>query len=112
MSQHEGKRDMRRSRFVSRIPFVSRIVVVMAAALVAVSALMGVPDTSAPAYSTVAVVSDSSPATPLSEAKCKKRCKRHYRVSDSDLKYLSSHDVESVATLGTVLAVIALAAVI
>lgn len=103
---------MRRTRIVPRIPVVSRIVVMMAAALVAVSALIGLPDQSSPSYSTVAVVSDTAPATPLTTGKCKKKCKKKYRVSNSDLKNLSNDDLESVATLGTVLAVIALAAVI
>lgn len=103
---------MPRTRVVSRIPFASRTVVMMAAALVAVSALIGLPDQSSPGYSTVAVVSDTAPATPLTAAKCKKKCKRKYRVTDADLKNLSPDDVESVAALGTVLAVIALAAVI
>jgi hypothetical protein len=106
---------MPRIRVVSRIPVVSRLVVMMAGALLAVSALIGLPDGSAPGYSTVAystmaysTVGDTSPATSLSTAKCKKKCKR-YRVSDSDLKNLSDNDV---AALGTVIAVIALAAVI
>lgn len=101
---------MPRTRVVSRIPVVSRLVVMMAAGLLAVSALIGLPDGSAPGYSTVAytTVGDTAPATPLSTAKCKKKCKK-YRVSDSDLKNLSENDV---AVLGTMLAVVALAAVI
>ena len=108
---------MPRTMVISRIPVVSRIVVMMAAGLLAVSALMGLPDASAPSYSTVAYstvgpLSDTSPAAPLSTGKCKKKCKKKYTVSDADLKNLSDDDLTSVATLGTVLAVIALAAVI
>lgn len=111
---------MPRTRVISRIPAVSRIVVMMAAALVAVSALAGLPEAQSPGYpttgystagySTVAQLSDTSPATPVVTGKCKKRCKKRY--SDADLKHLTNGDVESVAMLGTVLAVIALAAVL
>ena len=103
---------MPRTRVISRIPILSRIVVMMAGSLLAVSALVGLPEASAPSYSTVAVVSDTAPATPLSTSKCKKRCKKRYNVRDSDLRHLSNGDVESVAALGTILAVIALAAVL
>jgi hypothetical protein len=106
---------MPRTTVVSRIPGVSRVVVMMAVALLAVSALIGLPDgrqVSEASYSTVAVVSDTAPSTPVSTAKCKKKCKKKHYYSDSDLKNLSDRDLESVATLGTVLAVIALAAVI
>jgi hypothetical protein len=106
---------MPRTTVVSRIPGVSRVVVMMAVALLAISALIGLPDgrqVSGASYSTVAVVSDTAPSTPVSTAKCKKRCKKRYNVRDSDLRNLSEGDLESVATLGTVLAVIALAAVI
>jgi hypothetical protein len=102
---------------MSRIPGLSRIVMVLAASLVALCAAVGVPDASAPSFTTVAQVSDTSPGSPLAASKCKSRSgkkgcryKRHY--SDADLRNLSNGDLETVATLTTVLAVIALAAVI
>lgn len=108
---------MPRTRVISRFPVVSRVVMMMAASLVAVSAAVGLPDDTAPGYSTVAQVSDSSPDAPPSVAKkCKssgkKGCKKKVSYSDADLKNLSNDDVEAVAALGTVLAIIALAAVI
>lgn len=101
-----------------RIPAVSRLVVVLVASLIAVSAAIGVPDVSAPTFSPVAQVSGTSPDTPLSVAKkCKsysgkKGCKNTVKYSDADLRNLSDEDLESVAVLGPVLAVIALAAII
>jgi hypothetical protein len=104
---------------MSRIPGVSRIVMVLAASLVALCAAVGLPDDSAPTYSTAAVVSDTSPGAVVGTAKCKSRSgkkgckyKGKYKYSDEDLRNLSDGDLETVATLGTVLAVIALAAVI
>ena len=102
---------------MSRIPGVSRIVMVLAASLVALCAAVGVPDDSAPTYSTVAVVSDTSAGAVVGTAKCKSRsgkkgCKYKHNYSDEDLRNLTDGDLESVAALGTVLAVIALAAII
>ncbi|HEY9417511.1 MAG TPA: hypothetical protein VIQ30_22360 [Pseudonocardia sp.] len=100
------------TRVIPRIPVASRIVLMMVTAVLAVAALASLPDASAPQYSTVAVVNDTSPAAPVSAGKCKKKCKKRYDVRDADLKYLRNGDVGSVAVLGTVLAVVALAAVI
>ena len=102
---------------MSRIPGLSRIVMVLSASLVALCAAVGLPDASAPSYSTVAQVTVTSADSPVAAKKCKsrngKKCgnyKRHY--SDEDLRNLTDGDLESVAALGTVLAVIALAAII
>jgi hypothetical protein len=88
------------------------MVVMMAGSLIAVSALFGLPEAPAPGYTTAAMVSDTAPGTAVSTAKCKKKCRKRHTVSDSDLRDLGVDGVESVAALSTVLAVIALAAVL